>query len=100
MIFLYGLIALACLIFGIMHLFVFHTPNIAIHYLLIGLFCYVMIFEFMRRPFSRSVYVITTVLLVIEGLVQLFFLKGVIEGIISLFLGLSMWQSQYRLRKK
>ncbi|SDY15603.1 hypothetical protein [Thermoactinomyces sp. DSM 45892] len=95
---LYIVMGIFCLVSGINNLF-FGDASLAVHYFLLLLFCHVIIFEFLKKPFEQKIYLLTAPLLVIDGIYQLFIGKEIFAGIIGLFFGFSLWQSRNRLKR-
>lgn len=93
------LILLLFLGLGVFFLF-FTTATVeAVHYLLIALYLYISLFELLGKPFTRSIYLLTIILLVGNGMVQLFLIStGLISGVFSFFLAFLAWKSSQRLK--
>jgi hypothetical protein len=88
------------LIFGIYNLFVERMPVIAVHFLLVSLYFFVTYNELRGKPFSRPVYLLMILLLVADGIVNLFILPtSLLSGVISFFFAYLAWQSVQRLQR-
>ncbi|WP_131849034.1 hypothetical protein [Baia soyae] len=95
---LYVVIGIYCLVNGMYNLFS-GQASLAVHYLLFVLLCHVIVCELSKKPFERNIYLLTTVLLVVDGIYQFFIQRNIFAGIISLFFGFSLWQSHQRLKR-
>ncbi|WP_124728209.1 hypothetical protein [Staphylospora marina] len=89
------------LLFGIWNLFVEHAPVIAVHFFLVALYFFLTYFELKGQPFSRLVYLLAIALLVMDGILNLFFIfpTNLLSGVISFFFAFLAWQSVRRLQQ-
>ncbi|MCS1352045.1 hypothetical protein [Mechercharimyces sp. CAU 1602] len=101
MVVLYALIVVFMIIGGISYLTVNPQPMFAVHYFSIALYFFVLIFEFIGKPFSRPIYLLLTAVLMGNALIQFFYAdeSNYLMGIISLFFAFFSLQAQRRLRK-
>ncbi|MBA4495534.1 hypothetical protein ACFO25_02640 [Paenactinomyces guangxiensis] len=97
----YILVIVLFLGFGIYYLFFGNSPAVAVHFLLIALYFFVTLFEFRRKPFSRNVYLLVILLLIADGIANLFiFRTSLLSGIVSIFFAFIAWQTYQRLKKR
>lgn len=95
------IIVLLFLGMGIYYLFFANAPVEAIHYLLIALYFFVTMFEMRGRPFSKNIYLLVLILLVADGVINLFiFPVSLLSGIFSFFLAFLTWQTFRRLQNR
>ncbi|WP_131923829.1 hypothetical protein [Hazenella coriacea] len=93
------LILLLFLGLGLFFLFFTTSYMEAVHYLLIALYLYISLFELLGKPFARWIYLLTMVLLVGDGMLNMFvFSTGLLSGIFSFFLAFLAWKSAQRLK--
>ncbi|MDQ0416116.1 putative membrane-anchored protein [Croceifilum oryzae] len=96
---LYVVIGVLFLVNGITHLFS-GQASLAVHYFLLLLFSHVIVSElYLKKPFGRNIYLLATILLVVDGIYQFFIERSIFAGIIGLFFGFSLWQSHQRLKR-
>ncbi|SDW77840.1 hypothetical protein SAMN05444487_10674 [Marininema mesophilum] len=73
-------------------------PPLALHYFVIGMYFFVILFEFRGNPFSRKVYLLLALLLVGSAMLQFFFAPNhSFAGVISLLFAYFALQSRRRL---
>ncbi|MDR6225786.1 hypothetical protein [Desmospora profundinema] len=93
---LYGAIVVFFLFFGARYLQ--DEPPVAVHYFVIALYFFVILFEFRGNPFSRRIYVMLALLLLGNALVQFFYVEnGVIFGLVSLLFSWFALQARRRI---
>lgn len=83
----YLIIAILFLGGGVYQLFVAHIPAaFAIHSFLVALYFFVTYHELRGHPFPRNIYLLTMVLLIADGLVNLLFVSAnMVGGLVSFF---------------
>ncbi|SFI59378.1 hypothetical protein [Thermoflavimicrobium dichotomicum] len=98
MVAIYVLFMLISFFYGIHSLFVVQEPVYAVHMLIFSLYFFITIYEIYGKPFQLPVYYLVTLLLVADGVFQLFFIQSIFHGVISLLFAFSAWQSLKRLK--
>ncbi|MFC7441858.1 hypothetical protein [Laceyella putida] len=98
----YLIIAILFLGGGVYQLFVAQLPAAyAIHSFLVALYFYVTYHELRGKPFPRNIYVLTIVLLVADGLVNLLIVSiSILSGIVSFFFAFLCFQSYRRIYRQ
>lgn len=97
---LYGLIVLLFIAMGAMQLT--DSPVMSLQYFMIALYFFVVLFEFLGKPFSRNVYLLVALLMTSNALLQFFGVKAenhLIYGFVSLFFAYFSLQARRRLQE-
>ncbi|PTM56489.1 hypothetical protein [Desmospora activa] len=95
---LYGAIVVFFLFFGTRSLQ--DQPPVAVHYYVIALYFFVLLFEFRGNPFSRSIYVLLALLLLGNAMIQFFYVEnGVLFGLVSLLFAWFALQARRRITR-
>lgn len=93
---LYGLIVLFFLGTGVYYLQ--DEPPYAVHFLVIALYFFIILFEFRGSPFSRRTYMLLSLLLLGNALVQFFLTEqNAIYGLVSLIFAYFALQARRRV---
>jgi hypothetical protein len=76
-------------------------PVMAVHFLLISLYFFVTYSELRGRPFSKNVYLLVILLLVGDGIINMFINPtSLLSGVISFFFAFLAFKSYQRLKKR
>ncbi|MFD1427639.1 hypothetical protein JOD24_001434 [Kroppenstedtia sanguinis] len=95
---LYGAIVLFFLGSGILYLQ--DEPPYAVHFMVIALYFFIILFEFRGNPFSRGVYLLLSLLLLGNAMVQFFLAEhNAINGLVSLFFAYFALQARRRVKQ-
>ncbi|SMO77539.1 hypothetical protein [Melghirimyces algeriensis] len=94
---LYGVFVLSFLGAGVYYLQ--EDPPNAVHFFVIALFFFVVLFEFRGNPFSRKMYVLVSLILVGNAMIQFFVASNnAVLGLVSLFLAYFALQARRRVK--
>ncbi|MDA8351790.1 MAG: hypothetical protein M0Z65_01065 [Firmicutes bacterium] len=94
---LYGAIVLFFLGSGVYYLQ--DEPPHALHFLVIALYFFIILFEFRGNPFSRRTYVLLSLLLTGNAMIQFFLAENnAIYGLVSLFFAYFALQARRRVK--
>ncbi|MFC4077627.1 hypothetical protein [Salinithrix halophila] len=95
---LYTAIVLIFLVMG--GIYLQDQPPFAVHYFMIALYFFVILFEFRGNPFPRGIYLLLGFLLLGNAMIQFFYAENnVIAGLISLLFAYFALQARRRLHQ-
>jgi hypothetical protein len=95
---LYGMIVLFFLGTGIFYLQ--DDPPNAVHFMVIALYFFIIMFEFRGNPFSRGTYMLLSLLLLGNAMIQFFLAEqNAIYGLVSLFFAYFALQARRRVKQ-